>query len=67
METNYTQPNETELESVYTTAVEDPSKCYGLNQWTAWSSITNPAINNGNDFELLHDHQNLLEYVESLK
>ena len=67
IETSYTQPNETELESVYTNVVEDPLKCYGSNQWTTWSSISDPGRNDGNDFELLKDHQNLFEYVDSLK
>ena len=61
IETDYIQPNETELESVYTTVVEDTSKCYGSNQWTVWNSIADPAMNNGNDFELLQDHQNLFK------
>ena len=61
IETNYIQPNETELESVYTTVVEDTSKCYDSNQWTIWNSIADPAMNNGNDFELLQDHQNFFK------
>ena len=59
METQFTGPTEKELESIYTKVVPDNSKCQGSNQWTDWESATNPAdpIQNGDDYETLHDHQ----------
>ena len=59
METQFTEPTEKELESIYTKVVPDNSKCQGSHQWTDWKSATNPAdpIQNGDDYETLHDHQ----------
>ena len=59
IETKYTRPNETEIEEIFQT-VDDQSKCQGLNQWTPWKSIKNPASNNGSDYEIIQDHKNLL-------
>ena len=54
IETNYTQPSESELESIYTTVACDESKCHGWNHWTEWNSIIDAA--DGNDYEMLQDH-----------
>ena len=59
IETKYTQPNETEIEEIFQT-VDDQSKCQGLNQWTPWNSIKNPASNNGSDYEIIQDHKDSL-------
>ena len=59
MEIYYTRPSESELVKIFQT-VEDKSKCQGLNQWTAWRSIDKPLNNNGNDYEIIQDHRDLL-------
>ena len=51
------QPNDEELDKVYTTMLEDETKCYGLNQWMPWNSVGNPSRANGNDCETLDDHR----------
>ena len=56
IETNYTQPDEKELELIYTTVVEDGSKCFSINQWTTWNSVRSPERNGGDDYETLQDH-----------
>ena len=57
METIFKQPNKTKLEEIYKEVVLDESKCYDLNQWTDWNSVNDPMINDGDDFETLHDHK----------
>ena len=51
-----TRPNKTELEQIYKNKDIDATKCYDSNQWTEWNSADNPSLNDGNDFETLHDH-----------
>ena len=56
IEAKYTRPNETELQEIYTKIDEDKSKCQNLNQWTTWNSVSDPAENNGSDYETIHNH-----------
>ena len=46
-----------DLESIYTQAVNDTSKCQGSSLWSGWNSAVDPIENNGDDYETLHDHQ----------
>ena len=57
METTFKQPNETELEEIYTNVVLDDSKCYDSNNWTDWNSVNDPLMNDGDEFETLNDHK----------
>ena len=61
MENIYTEPNATELDSIYTKPVNDTSKCTHLNEWTHWNSVGNPEENKGDDYETLYDHKILFE------
>ena len=54
---NLTRPNDYDLESIFTTMDDNPSKCYDQNQWTSWNSAGSPIVNNGNDFEMLYHHR----------
>ena len=59
IETIYTRPSESEIDEIFQT-VDDQSKCQGFNQWTPWNSIQEPANNNGDDYEIIQDHQDML-------
>lgn len=62
IESNYAEPNETELQDIYTNVACDYSKCHGWNQWTEWNSVVDASENDGDDYEMLLDHIFLFKY-----
>ena len=53
-------PTEKEYKEIFTT-FSDNSTCQESMQWTVWNSASDAV--NGNDFEILADHQKFFGYV----
>ena len=53
------RPKDEDITEIFTKA--DNSTCQGPMQWTVWNSASD--ADNGNDFEILADHQKFFGYV----
>ena len=59
---NVERPTDEKIEEIFTKA--DNSTCQGSMQWTVWNSASD--TDNGNDFEILADHQQFFGYVNRM-